>query len=142
MPLSIEERQSFLAEPHVAALAVTAEEGRAPVTVPVWYMYEPGGDVLVMTERGSRKAGLITAAGRFSLLVQRTSPTLRYVSVEGPVASIEPATEEEHRVLAARYLPADGVADYLTQAVANATDLVNFRLRTERWLSADLGLQG
>ncbi|GAA4706374.1 pyridoxamine 5'-phosphate oxidase family protein [Streptomyces youssoufiensis] len=138
MPLSLSERQDFLAEPHVAALAV-AEAGRAPLTVPVWYAYEPGGDVLVMTERGSRKARLIAAAGRFSLLVQRTEPTYRYVAVEGPVVAVESATEAELRALSARYLPAERVDDYVAGMVAGTKDLVNFRLRVERWLSADPG---
>lgn len=139
MPLSLEERQSFLAEPHVAALAVADEDGRAPLNVPVWYAYEPGGEVEVMTERDSRKGRLILAAGRFSLLVQRIQPTYRYVTVEGPVSSVEPVTEAEVRAITARYLPAERVADYVAQTLAGARDLVNFRLRTEHWLSADLG---
>lgn len=36
MALSREEREKFLAEPHIAALAVDAGEGRAPLTVPIW----------------------------------------------------------------------------------------------------------
>ncbi|MFE6780304.1 pyridoxamine 5'-phosphate oxidase family protein [Streptomyces sp. NPDC057702] len=138
MPLSVAERQSFLAEPHVAALAV-AEVDRAPLNVPVWYAYEPGGDVRVMTERGSRKARLITTAGRFSLLVQRTEPTYRYVTVEGPVVAVEPATEEELSAITARYLPPERVAEYVARMLAHASDLVTFRLRTERWRSADPG---
>ncbi|MDT0323912.1 pyridoxamine 5'-phosphate oxidase family protein, partial [Streptomyces sp. DSM 44918] len=40
MALTHDEREQFLAEPHVAALAVdSAEEGRAPLTVPIWYQY-------------------------------------------------------------------------------------------------------
>ncbi|CAM5599549.1 hypothetical protein SALBM311S_07869 [Streptomyces alboniger] len=41
MALTHEERAEFLAEPHVAALAVDAGAGRAPLTVPIWYQYEP-----------------------------------------------------------------------------------------------------
>ncbi len=44
MALTREEREQFLAEPHIAALAVDAGAGRAPLTVPIWYQYEPGGD--------------------------------------------------------------------------------------------------
>lgn len=69
MALSRTEREQFLAEPHVAALAVNAGEkgDRAPLAVPIWYQYVPGGDIWIMTGRDSRKADLIRAAGRFTL---------------------------------------------------------------------------
>ena len=34
--LSVRDRESFLAEPHVAALSVSAGQGRGPLTVPIW----------------------------------------------------------------------------------------------------------
>ena len=37
MGLSKNEREQFLAEPHVAALAVYAGGDRGPLTVPIWY---------------------------------------------------------------------------------------------------------
>ncbi|MBW8802097.1 MAG: pyridoxamine 5'-phosphate oxidase family protein, partial [Streptomyces sp.] len=43
MALTREQREQFLAEPHVAALAVDAGEGRAPLALPIWYQYTPGG---------------------------------------------------------------------------------------------------
>ena len=55
MALSKDERESFLAEPHVAALSVSAGEGRGPLTVPIWYQYTPGGDLWFTTGAGSRK---------------------------------------------------------------------------------------
>lgn len=54
----------------------------APLTVPIWYQYVPGGEVWVLTLAGSRKARHIEAAGRFSLMVDRLEPTIRYVSVD------------------------------------------------------------
>ena len=83
--LSVRDRESFLAEPHVAALSVSAGSGHGPFTVPIWYQYTPGGEAWVHTEAGSRKARLIATAGRFTLMVERVMPTVRYVSVEGPV---------------------------------------------------------
>jgi hypothetical protein len=80
-----EPRCPRLAEPHVAALSVSAGQGRGPFTVPIWYQYAPGGEAWVLTEAESRKARLIERAGRFSLMVDRIMPTTRYVSVEGPV---------------------------------------------------------
>ncbi|MFD3696906.1 pyridoxamine 5'-phosphate oxidase family protein [Streptomyces sp. NPDC058646] len=141
MALSPDEREQFLAEPHIAALAVSAGEkgDRAPLTVPIWYQYAPGGDVWIMTVRDSRKAALIAAAGRFSLMVDRVEPTIRYVSVEGPVVSTVPATRELLTEIAARYLPADKVEGYVDFAWKNHGEQVVIHLRPERWLSSDLG---
>lgn len=137
MGLSVQERAKFLAEPHVASVAVDAGPDRAPLSVPVWYDYEPGGAVEFLTGRDSRKAALVTKAGRFSLLVQRTSPTYRYVSVEGPVVWSGPTTLEHLTRIASRYLPIEAVPGYVEGSDLGA--LVTFRMRPERWLSADLG---
>jgi hypothetical protein len=137
--LSVSERESFLAEPHVAALSVAAGSGRGPFTLPIWYQYTPGGEAWVLTGAQSRKARLIAAAGRFSLLVDRVLPTVRYVSVEGPVTRTVPGTAELLHEIAARYLPADKVADYVDLAEAEFGEQVAIYLRPERWLTGDLG---
>ncbi|MFK0116507.1 pyridoxamine 5'-phosphate oxidase family protein [Streptomyces sp. NPDC090994] len=139
MALTRAEREQFLAEPHIAALAVDAGAGRAPLTVPIWYQYAPGGDVWIMTGATSRKYELIKAAGRFSLMVDRVEPTIRYVSVEGPVVGTEPATREALREVAARYLPAEKVDGYVEFAWADHGEQLIVRMRPERWVSSDLG---
>ncbi|WP_030236477.1 MULTISPECIES: pyridoxamine 5'-phosphate oxidase family protein [unclassified Streptomyces] len=139
MALTREEREQFLAEPHIAALAVDAGPGRAPLTVPIWYQYEPGGDIWIMTGLDSRKNELISAAGRFSLMVDRLEPTIRYVSVEGPVVDTSPATLEQLREISARYLPAEKVEGYVDYSWKNHGEMVVLRMRPERWVSADLG---
>ncbi|KYK16098.1 MULTISPECIES: pyridoxamine 5'-phosphate oxidase family protein [Streptomyces] len=139
MALSREEREKFLAEPHIAALAVDAGEGRATLTVPIWYQYEPGGDVWIMTGLDSRKNRLIQAAGRFTLMVDRLEPTIRYVSVEGPVVETVAATEEDLREISARYLPPEKVDGYVAYASADHGEQVIVRMRPERWVSSDLG---
>src|SRR5690606_5403862 len=83
MALSVEERERFLAAPRVGALSVVDDPARAPLTIPIWYQYIPKGELWVRTGPASRKVRAIEAAGRFSLMVQRTEPTVRYVSVEG-----------------------------------------------------------
>ncbi|MFD9974731.1 pyridoxamine 5'-phosphate oxidase family protein [Streptomyces sp. NPDC059017] len=140
MALSREEREQFLAEPHVAAIAIdSGEEGRAPLSVPIWYQYEPGGDVWILTGRDSRKHRLIGVAGRFTLMVDRLEPTVRYVQVEGPVTSAEPGTEAALRELATRYLPPDKVDGYVEFALKEHGETVVLRMRPQRWLSSDLG---
>lgn len=139
MALSREERQKFLAEPHVAAFAVDGGAGRAPLTVPIWYQYEPDGTVWIMTGSESRKNRLIEAAGRFSLMIDRLEPTIRYVSVEGPVLDTTPATREKLREISARYLPAEKVDAYVDFAWKEHGAQVVVRMRPEHWFSSDLG---
>lgn len=140
MPLSLEERVQFLAEPHVAAIAVENGDGRGPLVIPIWYGYQPGGDVWIDTELESVKAMKIRAAGRFSLMVDRVTPTPRYVSIEGPVAGIDPLPVEKHRETAARYLAGSQLEGYMQWAESAMTDMVRIRMRPDHWLSADLGL--
>jgi hypothetical protein len=137
--LSERDRELFLAEPHIAALSVSAGPGRGPVTVPMWYQYEPGGEAWVLTEVASLKARLIGAAGRFTLMVERTAPTIRYVSVEGPVTRTIPETDELVREITERYLPPEKVPGYLAMAKAEFGPQVVIYLRPERWLTSDLG---
>jgi Pyridoxamine 5'-phosphate oxidase len=137
--LSVPDRESFLAEPHIAALSVSAGQDRGPFTVPIWYQYTPGGEAWVLTEARSRKARLIEAAGRFSLMVQRIMPTTRYVSVEGPVTRTIPETDELLREITERYLPPDKVPAYLDFAKAELGEQIAIYLRPERWLTADFG---
>lgn len=139
MALSVTEREQFLAEPHVGALAVVEAGDRAPLTVPIWYQYTPGGELWINTAPESRKARAIRAAGRFSLLAERTEPTVRYVSVEGPVAETVAGTAEHHRELAGRYLAGEALESYLAWAAKDLEEHVVIRLRPQRWLSADLG---
>ena len=137
--LSVRDRELFLAEPHIAALSVSAGPDRGPLTVPIWYQYEPGGEAWVLTEAGSRKAQLIQAAGCFSLMVERVVPTVRYVSVEGPVTRVTPGTDELLLEITERYLPSEQVPAYLEFARTELGEQVAIYLRPQRWLSADLG---
>ena len=137
--LSVRDRELFLAEPRIAALSVSAGPDRGPVTVPIWYQYEPGGEAWVLTEAASRKARLIEGAGRFSLMVDRVAPTVRYVSVEGPVTRTVPETDELLREITERYLPPDKAQAYIAFARANFGPQIAIYLRPQRWLWSDLG---
>src|SRR5512144_2290748 len=97
------EREAFLADVHVAVISI-AEEGRGPLAVPVWYMYEPGGVVRFTTGGGSKKADLLRRAGRMSLCVQTESPPYKYLTVEGPITIGTPDFERDLRRVAHRYL--------------------------------------
>jgi len=139
MALSREEREQFLAEPHIGALSVVERPDRAPLTVPIWYQYAPGGELWVLTAPDARKTRAIEAAGRFSMMAQRTSPTVRYVSVEGPVTRRAPWSAELSREMAERYLPPDKVDAYLEYERAELGEHIAVYMRPEHWLSTDLG---
>jgi hypothetical protein len=72
-------------------------------------------------------------------MVQRTAPTIRYVSVEGPVIRTVAGGAERSREMAARYLPPDKVAGYLEYERTQIGELIAIYMRPEHWLSTDLG---
>ena len=137
--LSVHDREQFLAEPHIAALSVAAGPGRGPVTVPIWYQYEPGGEAWILTEAASLKTRLIATAGRFSLMVDRVEPTTRYVSIEGPVTRTAPETDDLVWEMASRYLTPDKAREYVAMAKADFGPQIAIYLRPQRWLTSDLG---
>jgi hypothetical protein len=139
MALSLEEREQFLALPHIGALSVIESPGRAPLTVPIWYQYEPGGELWVLTAPDARKTLAITAAGRFSMMAQQSSPTIRYVSVEGPVTRTAPPSAQLSREMAERYVPAARVQEYLDFERDQLGPHLAVYMRPEHWLSADMG---
>lgn len=86
--MSGREREEFLADVHVGVISIERVDG-VPLTVPIWYGYEPGGLVWIITGADSRKGRLLNAARRFSLCVQTEEPPFyRYVSVEGPIVEV------------------------------------------------------
>jgi nitroimidazol reductase NimA-like FMN-containing flavoprotein (pyridoxamine 5'-phosphate oxidase superfamily) len=140
LTMTKEEREAFLADVHVGVISV-AEDGHGPLTVPVWYSYEPGSEVRIVTARRSRKGKLLERAGRFSLCAQTETPPYKYVSVEGPIVTIEVADlERDRRPLARRYLGAE-LGDRYIESTRDVVGNVLVRMRPERWLTVDYAKQ-
>jgi PPOX class probable F420-dependent enzyme len=137
LAMSKGEREQFLAAQRVGIVSVV-EPGRGPLTLPIWYAYEPGAEVRFLTGATSRKAALIRQAGRVSLCVQNETPPYQYVSVEGPVTITEPDYERDVRPMAYRYL-GEQLGDWYLQATAEerARGTILVRLKPQRWLTAD-----
>jgi nitroimidazol reductase NimA-like FMN-containing flavoprotein (pyridoxamine 5'-phosphate oxidase superfamily) len=124
LAMTVEERQAFLAQVHVAVVAVAGEDGRAPLAVPVWYDYRPGEEVSLITERDSRKTTLIRRAGRITLCVQGTELPYQYASAEGPITAIEDTVTVEQR--------------WALASTSGATErMVRILMRPEHWLTRD-----
>ncbi|MGE5597247.1 MAG: pyridoxamine 5'-phosphate oxidase family protein [Hyphomicrobiales bacterium] len=131
------EREKFLAGLHVGVLSM-ANGARGPVAVPLWYGYEPGGDIHITTGESAKKVELLRAAGRATLVAQNERPPYAYVSVEGPVSIEEPDYERDIRALAIRYLGEAGGEAYLRSGQgAAAPGTVLIRIRPEHWNTAD-----
>jgi nitroimidazol reductase NimA-like FMN-containing flavoprotein (pyridoxamine 5'-phosphate oxidase superfamily) len=131
------EREAFLAGIHVGVISV-AEPGRGPLAVPIWYSYEPGGELWVVTDRDSRKGRLIAQARRFALVAQTETIPYKYVSVEGPVVAIEAADLERHlRPMARRYLGQEVGDGYVEATAGDRERSAAVRMRPERWLTVD-----
>ena len=151
MPRTMTEHecQVFLAEPRVGTLSVVADGGRPPLTVPVWYGYEPGGTLSFFTGtqgRRARKTGLLERAGVVSLSVQHGEFPYRYVTVEGTVVGTERRPDAD-RVLAIvrRYLPeevAQGIVAAELGRPESESEFVLFTVRPDRWLSFDFADDG
>lgn len=138
-PMTEHERQAFLADRHVGVLSVARDDGRPPLSVPLWYGYEPGGDVIFFTGSGARKIALIRTAGVASLCVQQELPPYKYVTVEARLAGMDqPPTADQLLAVSRRYLPEDQAQGMVSGMLADGgRGLVLVTLRPDRWLTAD-----
>jgi nitroimidazol reductase NimA-like FMN-containing flavoprotein (pyridoxamine 5'-phosphate oxidase superfamily) len=132
-------REAFLAGVHVGIVSI-ADGERGPVAVPVWYDYTPGGDVVFVTDRRSRKGRLLDDVQRISLVAQTEQPPYKYVWVEGPFRIAKSEIERDLRPLARRYLGETGGDRYIesTGGAGSRDGSIVVRLRPERWLSVDM----
>ncbi len=127
-----DEREAFLAELHVAVIAVD-EPGRGPLAMPIWYLYHDG-QVLLSMSTNSVKAQLLRAAGRATLTVQSETAPYQYVCVEGPV-TIGPKHHDALE-LATRYLGPE-LGQWYVDANPDTGDTVTVVLQPEHWRTHD-----
>ena len=136
-----QEKEAFLAAVHVGVLSIP-RAGQAPLTVPVWYGYEVGGEIWFVTGRDSRKGQLLTLGCLVSLCVQDEQPPYKYVTVEGTVSVVQPSdVERDVRPLAHRYLGRKRGDQYMatTGDAGVHEDNILVRVRPQRWLAVDYG---
>lgn len=138
LAMTVQEREAYLADVHVAIVSVADDSGRAPLAMPIWYDYRPGGEISLITGRESRKTALIRAAGRVTVTVQNEGLPYRYAAAEGPVTAIEESVTVEQRwELARRYLGPEGADEYIESTRGTTGQMVRILVRPEHWLTRD-----
>ena len=131
------EREAFLADVHVAVVSIP-EPGAAPVTAPIWYRYQPGGQIEFITDRDSRKGRQLNVGAPLALCAQVETPPYKYVTVEGVVTALDPVDVERDLVpISQRYLGRERGAAYAKQLAAEMGASVLVRVRAERWRTVD-----
>jgi nitroimidazol reductase NimA-like FMN-containing flavoprotein (pyridoxamine 5'-phosphate oxidase superfamily) len=138
-PMTRDEREAFLAGLHVGVVSVD-EPGRGPLSVPVWYLYEPGGEIVLVTRPEARKARLLTVGARVSFLVQSEDMPPKYVTIQGRVTAADPAdVARDVKAVVRKYLGAEVGDAYVDATRPNGTNEIVVRVRPERWYSRDFG---
>jgi nitroimidazol reductase NimA-like FMN-containing flavoprotein (pyridoxamine 5'-phosphate oxidase superfamily) len=137
-----QERNRFLTETRVAVMSVAAADGRPPISVPVWYGYEPGGNFTYFTgyeTKKSRKIRQIEQTGRLTFCVQQEALPYKYVTVEGTVVQTEESPPVERILpIVQRYLPGDAAQAFVdTEINRPNTTPVLYTIRPDRWSSLD-----
>lgn len=140
-PLTETERDAFLAESHVAVLAIPRGD-RPPHTSPVWYHHQPGGNITFFTGtqgRRSRKADLIEQAGVVSLCVQQETFPYKYLTVEGAIVQTDwSPSAEQALAIVGRYLPEEMAQGFVAAELEHPTgEFVLFSVRPDHWHSLD-----
>ena len=138
--MTVAEREAFLAEPRIGVISIrNPDPERAPVSVPIWYDYDPNIGVWIMTGPRSAKGRALHEAKAFTMVVQDEKSPRRYVSVEGPVVEERPAERERDlRPLSQRYLgKQDG--DGYTASYKDGTFGHIYVMSPRRWLTNDIG---
>jgi PPOX class probable F420-dependent enzyme len=129
------EREAFLAGVHIGVLAVN-DDG-VPSLTPIWYTYEPGGDIVMETQSDSPKTKALRAAGRASLCAQTEEAPYKYVVVDGSVTIEDGVDPDARRALAHRYLGRELGDMYYDATAASEQSSVTVRLTPERWKTTD-----
>jgi len=135
LTMSSSERERFLSALHVGIISIP-RASKGPLTVPIWYDYQPGGEVWVITDADSIKGKLLTKASRISLCAQTETAPYQYVSVEGPFTT-RPSTQEELLAMAVRYLGEEQGQAYAENSAGGGEGSIVVAIAPETWFSVD-----
>lgn len=157
--MTVAEREAFLASSRAAILSVAEADG-GTIASPVWFHYEPGGDVVLFMEPESLKVAAMKRAGRATVTVQDegdivgTGRPPRYVSVTGPLNVDQGDAGRDGEAvrafwnkylpgpLAERYVELGGDAFLTGKRYTEASVGMVVRIHPERWFTRDYGKAG
>ncbi len=129
------EREEFLTGVHVAVLGICQSE-RGPLLMPIWYRYVPGAAIQFITNKDAKKTKFLAPGVHITLCVQNEAPPYQYVSVEGPITSIEVADHDlDFRPIAHRYLGVEKGDRYVENTLGDEELLI--QMSPEKWSTAD-----
>ncbi len=131
------EREAFLSDVHIGVLAVSNPAG-APLVTPVWYAYEPGGDIRIVIGKDGVKGRAMVNGQRISLCVQTETPPYKYVTVEGPILRGPVDFQRDLEDVAVRYLGEKMGKAYVSRSKESSLDdNVLLRLTPDTWRTVD-----
>jgi nitroimidazol reductase NimA-like FMN-containing flavoprotein (pyridoxamine 5'-phosphate oxidase superfamily) len=134
LAMSKDQREEFLSGLHVGIVGIQ-REGKGPLTVPIWYDYEPGGELWMITQNTSIKGKLLAITERISLCVQTEVAPYQYVSIEGPFSTSE-STTAQLLSMAVRYLGEEQGKAYADSSGDGEGSIV-VRIKPETWYTVD-----
>ena len=135
--MNAKQREAFLSDLHVGVLSISRDQ-KGPLTVPIWYDYETGGDVWMITSASSSKGRLLKKTARISLCVQTEQAPYQYVSVEGPFTT-QPLRAGQLLHMATRYLGTQGGKAY-AEASPEMADSMVVCISPKTWHTVDYNL--
>lgn len=121
MPLTPQEIDDFLGEPHVAVVSTASPSG-VPHAMPIWYAWRDG-KVLFHTGPGSKKMRNLRKNPRVSVVVDSKVAPYKVVVIEGTAREL-PEDRELSRQVAIHYLGEKLGARYAEQSTGGSTLVV------------------
>ena len=101
MPLTPDELDEFLAQPHIAIVA-TASPGAVPHAMPIWYLWRDG-KLLFHTGESSKKMRNLRQNNRISVVIDSKTAPYKVAVIEGTTAA-SPGDAILAREIAVHYL--------------------------------------
>jgi PPOX class probable F420-dependent enzyme len=140
-PLTLSERDSFLAQPGILCRIATVTPDGAPHVTPVWFICEDG-NVFVTPRAHSSWLENIRREPRVALTIDEEAHPYRKITVEGSARIIHDLGEDDawrdrYRRIATRYVPAESAEAYVQATIDQprallAVSLGDSRVRTWR----------
>jgi PPOX class probable F420-dependent enzyme len=121
VPLTSQEINEFLSEPHIAVVS-TASPGGVPHAMPIWYAWKDG-KVLFHTGPGSKKMRNLRANPRVSIVVDTKDAPYKVAVIEGTATEL-PEDRDLAREIAIHYLGERMGARYAEQSTGGSTLVV------------------